>query len=85
MPRPNLSLVPSHAHKLSLRSPPARRLAAGRIRRLRVSLGLTQAEAAQLCGVAERSWRDWELGRVAMRPLEAVVLLEQWAEKREAA
>jgi len=85
----HLSVVPSspsrscHSHKLGLARPSARRLAAGRVRRLRCELGLTQAEAAALCGVAERSWRDWELGRVAMRPLEAIVVLEGMAQEKQ--
>jgi DNA-binding transcriptional regulator YiaG len=32
------------------------------IRTLRQSLGLTQAAAARLCGVALRTWGSWEAG-----------------------
>jgi DNA-binding XRE family transcriptional regulator len=54
----------------------ARRLAAARVRRARTALGLTQAEAAALAGISERSYRDIELGRVRMAALEALVILE---------
>lgn len=37
-------------------------LDAGRVRAWRKRHGLTQAQAAVLAGVNERSWRRWELG-----------------------
>lgn len=58
----------------------ARRRAAGaRVRRARMALGLTQAEAAARCGLSERSYRDIELGRVRMAALEALCSLEDSA------
>jgi len=38
-----------------------------RIRKERLSAGLTQADAAGLLGVSERAWQDWEGGRRRMR------------------
>lgn len=62
----------------------ARRQAAARIRSVRCALGLTQAEAAALCGVSERSYRDIELGRVRMAALEALCVLEALGSRRAA-
>jgi DNA-binding transcriptional regulator YiaG len=45
------------------------------IKALRMSLDLTQAEAAEKVGVARRTWQDWELGNAAM-PLTVVKLLD---------
>lgn len=61
--------------KLYTLQPSARRQAAALLRRTRASLGLTQAEAAKLAGVSERSYRDMELGRVRMAALEAYCVL----------
>ena len=59
-------------------------LAANRIRRARLALGLTQEQAALQCGVSARSWGAWERGDVEMRPLEALCLLEERAARRAA-
>ena len=59
-------------------------LAANRIRRARLALGLTQEQAALQCGVSARSWGAWERGDVAMPPLEALCLLEERAARRAA-
>lgn len=59
----------------------ARRQAAGLLRRARAALGLTQAEAAKLAGVSERSYRDMELGRVRMAALEAFCALAERGKK----
>lgn len=55
--------------------PPARRKAAALIRAERQAAGLTQEQAAQLCGVSERTYRDIELGRVRMTALEVLLVL----------
>ncbi len=63
-----------------------RRQAAALFRRARQAAGLSQEAAALLCGVGVRTLRDWELGRVRMTQLEALVQLEQAAnQNREAA
>jgi DNA-binding transcriptional regulator YiaG len=54
---------------------PTRRQAAALFRRARLATGLSQEAAAQLCGVGVRTLRDWELGRVRMTQLEALVVL----------
>lgn len=50
-----------------------RRLAAGLYRRARVTMGLTQAEAAHKGGCGERSQRDRELGDCSLGALESLV------------
>lgn len=42
-------------------------------RALRLSLALTQGQAARLCGVDARTWRRWEAGD--RKPAEAVLRL----------
>ncbi len=63
----------------------ARRQAAARVRRARCALGHTQAQAAALAGISERSYRDIELGRVRMAALEALCVLEDATPSRRAA
>jgi len=52
------------------------------IREARYRRGLTQAEAAALCGVGERSWRRWEAGGQP-RMYEARMILEKLAKGGE--
>jgi transcriptional regulator with XRE-family HTH domain len=61
-----------------------RALAANRIRRARIELGLTQEQAALQCGVSSRSWGAWERGDVSMPALEALCALEAMAERKAA-
>lgn len=73
--------VPSNVTRLS---PVTRKQAAARIRSLRCSAGLTQEQAAELCGVSVRSWGAWERGDVPLRALEVFMVLEACAAKRAA-
>jgi transcriptional regulator with XRE-family HTH domain len=56
---------------------PARRAAAGRLRRARVALGWSQERAARELGIGVRTLRDLELGRARMTAIEALCVLEQ--------
>lgn len=53
-----------------------RRQAAHALRRLRVELGLSQEQAAALCGVCPRTWGAWERATVPLRALEAFLVLQ---------
>jgi DNA-binding transcriptional regulator YiaG len=66
----------SNAGKIATLPVPARRQAAALFRRARLAAGLSQEAAALLCGVGVRTLRDWELGRVRMTQLEALVVLD---------
>lgn len=59
----------------------ARRAAAGALRRARLARGLSQEQAAKLCGVGVRTLRDCELGRARMTALEVLLVLTGEAEK----
>lgn len=61
-----------------------RRTAASSLRRLRVEFGLTQEQAAALCGVSPRAWGDWERASVPLRSLEAFLLLQAQSARRAA-
>jgi len=50
------------------------RMTAAEIRQLREELGLSQAHAAKMLGVNDRTWRRWELSESEM-PAPAVRLL----------
>jgi len=56
--------------------------AAAELEALRRLLFLSQAEAASICGVADRTWRRWESGRVAV-PEDALGIIRDLARWRE--
>ena len=61
-----------------------RKEAAGPVmRQLRQSLGLTQSDIAEICGVTHGNVAHWESGRQAMRE-EAIFRLLQWMGERSA-
>ncbi len=62
-----------------------RKIAAGRVRRARCALGLTQEQVAERCGVSVRTIRDIELGRVRMVALEVLTELEDLEPTKKAA
>lgn len=68
------------AGKLFTLPVPARRAAAGRLRRARLALGWSQERAARELGIGVRTLRDLELGRARMTALEALCVLEQEGE-----
>lgn len=62
-----------------------RRQAAHALRRLRVELGLSQEQAAALCGVCPRTWGAWERAAVPLRALEAFLVLQAGRQRSRAA